>query len=153
MKQKMLLGAAFLAANIGIAQAQPVFEGNYPLNQPLEEYFAAQDENYNKSIIYIFYNNDTDCYQCPQTIELTEQIFNQYYNGTYSLFVINYEEDEEYDFASAYGLTEPLAIVLVKISNGQNLGYVKLPNPQNMLSTGQDFTNYLTEQINSYLGN
>lgn len=153
MKQKMLLGAAFLAANISVSQAQPVFEGNYPLNQPLEEYFAAQDENYNKSIIYIFYNNDTDCYQCPQTIELTEQIFNQYYNGTYSLFVINYEEDDESDFASAYELTEPLAIVLVKISNGQNLGYVKLPNPQNMLSTGQDFTNYLTEQINSYLGN
>lgn len=151
MKQKMLLGAAFLAANISISKAQPVFEGNYPLNQPLEEYFAAENENYNKSIIYIFYNNYTDCYQCPQTIELTEQIFNQYYNGTYSLFVINYEEDNEYDFALAYRLTEPLAIVLVKISNGQNLGYVKLPNPQNMLSTGQDFTNYLTEQINAYL--
>ncbi|MBQ2811271.1 MAG: hypothetical protein IJF12_03780, partial [Alphaproteobacteria bacterium] len=70
----------------------------------------------------------------------------------YSMFVINYQEDNEYDFATAYNLTSPLAIVLVKIQDGQALGYQKISNQQNMLSLWQDYILYLRQQIDNYLG-
>ena len=126
--------------------------GNYPIGEPLEEYFAAENQNYNKSIIYIFFNNNQDCYHCPQAISLTEQIYNEYYTDKYSMFVINYEEDNEYDFATAYKLNSPLAIVMVKVQDGEVLGYQKISNPQNMLSLGEDYILYLRQQIDNYLG-
>lgn len=132
--------------------AQPAFEGNYPASQPLAEYFNAETGNRNKSLIYIFYNNEGICDKCAQTIELTEQIFNQFYNGIYNLFVINYAEDNEYNFAAAYQLYEPLAIVLVKINNGEQIGYEKIANPQQMLIIGYDYTDFLTKKINNFLG-
>lgn len=134
------------------SQAQPYFEGNYPASQPLAEYFNAEEGNRNKSLIYIFYSNEGVCDKCAQTVELTEQIFNQFYNGTYNMFVLNYIEDNEYDFAAAYQLHEPLAIVLVKISDGEQIGYEKIPNPQNMLIIGYDYTDFLTRKINNFLG-
>ena len=118
----------------------------------MQEYFDAENQNYNKSIIYIFFNNYQDCYQCPQTVALTEQIYNQYYSEKYSMFVINYEEDNEYNFAQAYNLNAPLAIVLVKVEDGNAVGYQKISNPQNMLSMGEDYVLYLKQQIDNYLG-
>lgn len=151
--KSIILSTLIFIIGFNLAHAQLTFEGNYPPNQPIEEYFAAENPQNNRSIIYLFYNNDTFCYQCPQTMELTQQIFNQYYNGMYDFYVLNYQQDNEYDYSTAYKLTEQIAIVLVKNENGQTQGYIKLSDPQNMLSSGQDFTNYLTEQINNYLGN
>lgn len=149
--KKFLLGTLVLSALTFSAYAGLNFEGNYPANQPLQEYFAAEDQNYNKSIIYIFYNGN-ECYQCPQTIAQIEQIYNQYYSNRYSLFVIDYENDQEYDFISAYDLHNPLAIVMVRVADGQSLGWRKIANPQNMLDEGEDFSQYLTSQINEFLG-
>lgn len=133
------------------AAAQLQFEGVNPEDMTLREYFAAENQNYNKSIIYIFYNGN-ECYQCPQTIALTEQIYNQYYAGRYSMFVIDYANDDEYNFIQAYHLNEPLAIVLVRIEDGQSVGWHKISNPQNMIEAPEDYTQYLTEEINNYLG-
>jgi hypothetical protein len=133
-------------------QAQLTFEGGIPATQPLSEYFQAEDMNFNKSIIYIFYNNDP-CYDCAQTIALTEEIYNQYYGDRYSLFVINQVEDTEYNFVQAYGLNAPLSIVLVRIRNGQTYGWHKIDNPQNFYQAPEDYTTYITGEINTYLGN
>ena len=153
LKTFLYIIALFLVA-IKAVSANPTFNsGNYPLDEPLQEYFAAEDENYNKSIIYIFFNNNEFCYQCPQAIELAEQVYNEYYSDKYSMFVINYQEDDEYDFAQAYKLNSPLAIVLVKIQDGMALGYQKISNPQNMLQLGQDYILYLRQQIDNYLEN
>ncbi len=141
----------FLLTTAYPMHAKLIFNGaEYPLNEPLKEYFAAEDQNYNKSVIYIFFNNYQNCDNCQQAIELTEQVYNEYYNGKYSMFVINYEEDNEYDFASAYKLGEPLSIVLVKIQDGVVLGYQKISDPQNIISLGEDYITYLRQQIDSY---
>lgn len=147
----MAIIVGLLCLNTFDANAQLEYQGSFSANQPLEEYFAAEDQNYNKSIIYIFYNGD-ECYQCPQTIALTEEIYNQYYAGRYSLFVIDYENDDEYDFIEAYNLNEPLSIVLVKIQDGESLGYHKISNPQNLYEAPEDYTQYITQVINDYLG-
>lgn len=149
---KQLFWAAVLVATAYFSVwAQPAFEGNVAPNTPLEEYFSAEDGNQNKSIIYIFYNG-SQCYQCPETIALTEQIYNRFYNGKYALFVIDYENDDEYDFINAYNLNAPLSIVLVKIDQGQTLGYQKIVNPQNLINSSTDYTQYLTERIDNFLG-
>ena len=128
--KRFFLAIIALAIMIYPVCAKLVFNGSdYPIGEPLQEYFAAEEQNYNKSIIYIFFNNNEICYQCPQAIELTEQIFNEYYANKYSMFVINYAEDNEYDFATAYNLDSPLAIVMVKIQDGQALGFQKISNP------------------------
>ena len=57
MDKFLLFAIAYLFA-IGYVYAQlPQYQGEYNQNQTLREYFAAEDENYNKSIIYVFYNN------------------------------------------------------------------------------------------------
>ena len=151
--KRFLFAITVLTIMIYPVYANLVFNsGNYPIDQPLQEYFDAENQNYNESIIYIFFNNYQDCYQCPQTVALTEQIYNQYYSEKYSMFVINYEEDNEYNFAQAYNLNAPLAIVLVKVEDGNAVGYQKISNPQNMLSMGEDYVLYLKQQIDNYLG-
>ena len=151
--KKFLFAIAVLSVMIYPVYAQLSFNsGFYPINEPLSEYFAAENQNYNKSIIYIFFNNDQDCYQCPQAVYLTEQLYNEYYSNKYSLFVINYQEDNEYDFANAYKLNSPLSIVLVKSQDGNVLGYKQISNPQNMLQLGQDYISYLKQEIDDYLG-
>ena len=151
--KRFLFSVIVLTIMIYPVYAKLAFNGSaYPIGEPIQEYFAAQNQNYQKSVIYIFFNNDNLCFDCPQAIELTEQIFNEYYADKYHMFVINYQEDNEYNFASAYKLTSPLAIVLVKIQNGEVLGYQKISNPQFMIQTGADYITYLRQRIDQYLG-
>lgn len=77
--------------------AELTYEGAYNPNQNLQEYFDEAYPNYDKPIIYVFFNNDP-CFQCPQTIELIEQVYNRNYQNEYSLFLINYQNDDEYNF-------------------------------------------------------
>ena len=142
-----------LATMVYPAQAQLVFNPDaYPIGEPIQEYFAAKNQHYTKSIIYVFFNNNDVCFNCPQTIELTEQVYNEYYTDKYSMYVINYQDDNEYDFAYAYKLNSPLAIVLVKIHDGEVWGYQKISNPQYMIQEGADFITYLRKRIDQYLG-
>jgi len=151
--KKILFAILVLTIMIYPVVAKLTFNsGEYPLGEPIQEYFAAENQNYNKSIIYIFFNNNQDCYDCQQAIELTEQVYNEYYQGKYLFFAINYEEDNEYDFSSAYKLNAPLSVVLVKIQYGNVLGYKKISNPQNMIQLGEDYILYLKQQIDEYLG-
>ncbi len=151
--KKILFAILVLTIMIYPVVAKLTFNsGEYPLGEPIQEYFAAENQNYNKSIIYIFFNNNQDCYDCQQAIELTEQVYNEYYQGKYLFFAINYAEDNEYDFSSAYKLNAPLSVVLVKIQYGNVLGYKKISNPQNMIQLGEDYILYLKQQIDEYLG-
>ena len=83
--------------------AELTYEGAYNPNQNLQEYFDEAYPNYDKPIIYVFFNNDP-CFQCPQTIELIEQVYNRNYQNKYSLFLINYQNDDEYNFIETYDL-------------------------------------------------
>lgn len=69
------------------------------------------------------------------------------------MFLINYENDQENNFIETYNLSQPLEVVLVRINDGAAFGYKKLENLQNMISDPVSFDDYLSEQINSFLGN
>lgn len=148
-KYLFLLAAVFYSF---AAAAQPVYEGGYNPEQNMNEYFQEANANYDKSIIYVFFNNNP-CYQCPQTIDMIEEIYNQYYKNQYSLLLINYENDQEYNFIETYNLSKPLEVVLVRVDDGATFGYKKLDNLSDMTSDPTSFSEYFQNQVNEFLGN
>lgn len=149
-KMIKLLWAFMIMVALAIPlHAELTYEGAYNPNQNLQEYFDEAYPNYDKPIIYVFFNNDP-CFQCPQTIELIEQVYNRNYQNEYSLFLINYQNDDEYNFIETYDLNQPLEVVLVDVADGQSIGYKKLENLQNQISDPVSFSENLQYQINSF---
>ncbi len=149
---KFFLLTLLLLASVSARAQQLQYEGTAAPGEPLEQYFAAEDQNYNKSIIYVFYDNDA-CYDCPQTIDMIEQAYNRYYKDQYSLFVIDYQNDDEYNFIETYNLHLPLSVVLVRIDDGATFGFEKLDDLPNRISDPESFTTYFRFRVNSFLGN
>ena len=125
---------------------------NYNGTDAINEYFAQSPNNRNKSIIYVFYNNNP-CPSCPQTIDLIEKIYNSYYAQNYSFFLIDYQAPNEYNFIDTYNLRQPLEVVLVRINDGAVFGYKKLRNLQEEISDPISFTKDFRFQIDEFLGN
>ncbi|MBQ8785365.1 MAG: hypothetical protein IJZ59_04905 [Alphaproteobacteria bacterium] len=130
----------------------PQYEGSYNDNPTLQEYFDAAYPHYDKSIIYIFYNNEY-CYGCPQAIDMLEKLYYEKYADEYDLYIIDYQNDHEYNFISTYNLSQPLEVVLVRIQDGSSFGYEKIENLQNRIYDKIAFDDYIEYRINSFLGN
>ena len=141
----------FLAWTFSVQAKFLQTQDEFGQEKSLQEYFAANPNNRNKSIIYVFYNNN-GCYECPQAMAMLEQIYQAQYADLYGFFMIDYQNDEEYDFISRYQLSQPLEVVLLRIQDGAVFGYQKIENLQNMTSDTVSFKNYVTEQINSFFG-
>ena len=92
------------------------------------------------------------CENCPQTISLIEQVYDNNYQNDYNLFVIDYGNDDEYNFISTYQLSKPLEIVLVRINDGAEFGYKKLEGLNYRISDPLNFADELKFQIDSFLG-
>lgn len=132
--------------------AELTYEGDYNPDQSLQEYFNEESPQYEKSIIYVFYNDvDMSCENCAQTIELIENIYNENYKDTYSLFIINYGDDEEYNFIETYQLNQPFEVVMVKVDDGATFGFKKLENLNYQISDPTSFSDNFQYQINSFL--
>ncbi|MBQ8437091.1 MAG: hypothetical protein IJX20_05535 [Alphaproteobacteria bacterium] len=125
---------------------------NYSGMEAINHYFSENSNNRNKSIIYVFYNNNS-CPSCLPTIDLIEKIYNSYYANQYSLFIINYQNPHEYNFIETYNLRQPLEVVLVRINDGAVFGYKKLRQLQDEISDPISFTENFRFQINEFLGN
>ena len=135
----------------GFAYAELQFQDNNDSNIDLQEYFAESRPNYNKSIIYIFYNNNP-CENCAQAIELIEQAYNQNFANNYSLLLIDYQDDREYNFIENYNLSRPLEVVLQRVDDGATFGFKKLENLQNQPSDPISFQENFINEVNNFLG-
>ena len=78
-------------------------------------------------------------------------IYQQNYSGELSYFEINYQEQGEFVFTTAYMLEQPLSVVLVRINDGMSRGFYKIENPQQWLSDKLFFTEQITTAINNFL--
>ena len=136
---------------ISNAQAELYYEGGYNPNLTLQQQLAADNPYYPRPIIFVFYNNNP-CYECPQTIELIEDVYNANYQGIYDFYIINYEDDLNYNFIQNYNLSQPLEVVLQQVVDGQMTNFRKLEYLQNQISDPTSFFDNLTYQINSFLG-
>ena len=120
--------------------------GNNPY---IQQYLEADENNWNKSIIYVFYNNSS-CGACAAAMGMIYNIYEQNYSGQYSYFEINYADPGEFNFQIEYNLTQPLSVVLVRINDGMARGYYKIDNPQDWVADPSYFTQNLTSQINNF---
>lgn len=144
-----LLGIAFIMP----LHAELTYQGQFNPGMSLQEYFDAAYPQPQKSIIYIFYNDRSmTCQNCPETIALIENIYNQNYQNEYDLFVIDYGNDDEYNFIQTYQLNRPLEVVLVKVDNGAQFGWKKLEGLNYQISDQTSFSDNLQYQINSFFG-
>lgn len=139
----LISGFAFLTS--ATAQYNDI-SGNNPY---IRQYLEADEDNWNKSIIYVFYNNGS-CDACAVAMGMIYNIYEQNYSGQYSYFEINYADPGEYNFQIEYDLTQPLSVVLVRINDGMARGYYKIDNPQYWVADPSYFTQNLTSQINNF---
>ena len=131
------------------ANAELYYEGGYNPNLTLQQQLAADNPYYPRPIIFVFYNNNP-CAECPQTIELIEDVYNANYQDTYNLYIINYQDDENYNFIQNYNLSQPLEVVLQQVVDGKMTNFIKLENLQTQISDPTSFFDNLTYQINNF---
>ena len=148
---KALFAGLLTLGTISNAQAELYYEGGYNPNLTLQQQLAADNPYYPRPIIFVFYNNNP-CYECPQTIELIEDVYNANYQGIYDFYIINYQDDLNYNFIQNYNLSQPLEVVLQQVVDGQMTNFQKLDYLQNQISDPTSFSDNLTNQINSFLG-
>lgn len=150
--KKLLLAtlALFVSCNTGYA-SQLIYQGSYNPDLSFNQYLEAAYPKPQKSIIYVFTSN-SQCYGCPQTINLLQQYYDQLYTNIYDFQIINYQQDKEYNYIQAYQLSSPLEIVLVKVQDGEQTGYKKLHNLQFQYDDPISFRETFEMDVNSYLG-
>lgn len=149
---KILQTAAFLFCFIGIAPAQAQFIDSSGYTPYIRQYVEENEDNWNKSIIYVFYNN-TPCAHCAEAMGEIYNIYQQNYSNDFSYFEIDYQEEGENAFTDAYFLNQALSIVLVRINNGMSRGYYKIDNPQQWWGNELFFKEQITTAINNFLLN
>lgn len=147
MKYFAFILGLFAICTIAIAQ-----ENNMLQTEVEEQYFQNENQNPDKSIIYVFFNNEP-CPNCPQAIEMIEDVYNQNYLNNYAFYLINYGEDSNSGFIEEYALSNPLEVVMVDIQNGDEIGYQKIEGLQDMTPNPTGFNEYFTTQVDGYLGN
>ena len=141
-----VIGAVFMRSIYGAsAQYLDSSGGNAFINK----YVSEDVNNWNKSIIFVFYD-DQLCATCAKTMGMIYNIYQQYYSGVYGYFEINYGNEDAYQFRMDYDLMTPLSIVLVKINDGMARGYSKIDNPQFWAADPQFFEQQLTTKINNF---
>ena len=118
-------------------------------NSMLREYFEEDEDNWNRSIIYVFYNNEP-CESCADAMGMIYNLYEQQYSNLYSYFEINYQEPGEEEFAINYQLMQPLSVVLVRINDGMAKGYKRIDNPQYWVSDPSYLVMYLSNEINNF---
>lgn len=132
-------------------RAELTYEGGYNPAQTMAEYENAAYPEYSDSIIYVFYNSQT-CYNCPETIKLIEEVYDQNFQSKYEFFIIDYFEDNEYNFMQTYNLGAPVSMVLQRIEDREPGAWRKFDNLQNMTSDPVSFQENIRFQINNFLG-
>ena len=138
----------FWLGQIVAASAQYInLEGNNPA---ITQYVEADEDNWNKSIMYVFYS-DQPCPLCSEAMGQIYDIYEEYFLNQFNLFEINYTDEDEFGMQESYDLSQPLSIVLVRIQDGQSRGYYKIDNPQDFLGDSFYFKQRLLSEINFFL--
>ncbi len=148
---KLIFALFLLTLNFNAWAQTPVFENSNGLQPSIEQYFQEENPTYDRSMIFVFFNNEP-CAQCAAAIAQIEEIYNRYYKDLYGFSIINYQNDDEYNFIETYNLFRPLSVVLLRVDDGAVFGYEKLDNLENQISDPVSFDDYFRFRVNSFLG-
>lgn len=103
-----------------------------------------------RSEAVIFYSSLEPCENCDKTINLLIDILRKNYQKRLHAYLIDTARHPE--FVSYFKLKGPLTLVIIRISDGVAFGYRKLTGLQSKINNPTDFSRYITENINNFLG-
>ncbi len=98
----------------------------------------------------IFYNSANTCENCLKAIDMLTDVLRQNYQGKLHAYLIDVQKHPE--FISAFRLSGPLNLVIIRISDGAAFGYDKMSGIQSKITNRRDFSRSITEFINNFLG-
>ncbi len=147
-KQIILIGFAVLLSN-STAKAQYIdLSGTNPF---IRQYVQESPDNWNKSILFVFYDGNNFCETCPKAIEMVYDLYAKNFINRLNIFEIDYSKRSEFDMRLAYNLSQPLSLVVVRINDGLSQGYYKIDNPQYWINDPFYFDEKITNAINGFL--
>ncbi|MCM1323633.1 MAG: hypothetical protein NC218_05685 [Acetobacter sp.] len=97
----------------------------------------------------IFYSSANTCQNCHKAIDMMIAVLKENYQGKLHAYLIDTARHPE--FISAFHLTGPLNLVIIRISDGAAFGYRKLSGLQSRTGNSKAFTRRITEFINNFL--
>ncbi len=97
----------------------------------------------------IFYNKLNQCENCLITINQIITTLKSNYSGQLHAYLIDIAHHPEY--ISAFKLTGPLNLVLVRISDGASFGYETITGLESKIDDLYSFQQLLIEKIDNFL--
>lgn len=97
----------------------------------------------------IFYSSANACETCPETIDKLIAVLKQNYQSKLHAYLIDTARHPE--FISAFRLSGPLNLVIIRISDGASFGYRKLSGVQSFSGSSAVFSRHITRFINNFL--
>lgn len=98
----------------------------------------------------IFYSSANTCQNCHQAIDMLISVLRKNYQGKLHAYLIDTARHPE--FISAFRLSGPLTLVIIRISDGAAFGFDKLAGLQSQTENPQAFARRVIEFINNFLG-
>ena len=146
----------FVASVAGIltflgAQAKAQYVDLSGTNSFIHQYVEENAQNWNKSILFVFYDSNAVCDWCPKAVEMVYKLYAQEYSNTMNIFEIDYSQRDEYNMRIDYHLTQPLSLVVVRINDGLSRGFLKIDNPQYWVDDPFYFNEKTSNMINNFL--
>ncbi|MBO6281747.1 MAG: hypothetical protein J6N49_04350 [Alphaproteobacteria bacterium] len=120
-------------------------------NSFIQKYVEESPENWNKSVLFVFYDGNNYCGSCPKAIEMIYDLYAREFITVLNIFEIDYSERSEFTMQLDYNLTQPLSLVVVRINDGLSQGYYKIDNPQDWIDNPSYFNAKITNSINDFL--
>ena len=117
----------------------------------ITQYVEESPENWNKSILFVFYDGNNYCQICPKAIEMIYEIYAKNFSSELNIFEIDYSQPDEFNMRIDYNLSQPLTLVVVRINDGMSRGFYKIDNPQQWIDNPFYFNNQIITYINNFL--
>ena len=102
-----------------------------------------------QSTVYYFHG-DTRCSSCYKIETYTKEVFDENFKEDLVLKVINTDKPTNSHFLKDYQLYSK-SVVLVKMKNGQQVGYKNLEKIWYVLNDKKKFKTYVKEEIEQFL--
>ncbi len=143
------IGLVIFCISWNFTDTSAFFQTSKAEDAPTLENLYINPEGKTKPEAIIFYNTANITPRINQAISLISTILTANYTTEIQAYLINIEQHPE--FISAFNLSEPLTLVLIRISDGAAFGYENITDLTDGIDDIPSYTQMLTEKIDNFL--
>lgn len=143
------IGLMVFCISWNFANISALFQTAKAEDAPTLENLYINPEGKTKPEAIIFYNSANFTPRINQAISLIITILTARYVKKMHAYLINIEQHPE--FISAFNLSEPLTLVLIRISDGAAFGYERITDLTDGIDDIPSYTQMLSEKIDNFL--